>query len=68
MSHKSEYIRTLTAIGGYNEHIAQAAVYFYHSNIPLELAETFITNLKQTLERKTKCGPPTMNGRKTVVL
>jgi len=68
MLHKSDYIRTLVEIGGYNEHIGQAAIYFYHSNVPLDLAKTFITNLKQTLERKTKCGQHTMNGKRTVVL
>lgn len=56
MSFKHDYVKQLCAIGGYNDHIGQAAIYFYHSDMPLDEAKRYIRNLKQTLERTKDVG------------
>jgi hypothetical protein len=56
MSFKHDYVKQLCAIGGYTDHIGQAAIYFYHSDIPLDDAKRYIKNLKQTLERTKDVG------------
>ena len=56
MSFKHDYVKQLCGIGGWNDHIGQAAIYFYHSDIPLDDAKRYIKNLKQTLERTKDVG------------
>ncbi len=56
MSHKHDYVKDLISIGGMSDHIGQAAIYFYHSNVPLVDARQYIRNLKQTLERTGNVG------------
>jgi hypothetical protein len=56
MSFKHDYVKKLISIGGMSEHIAQAAIYFYHAEIPLDEAARYIHKLKQTLERTKDVG------------
>lgn len=56
MSHKHDYVKELCSVGGMSEEIAQAAIYFYHSDIPMVDARRYIRNLKQTLERNRNVG------------
>jgi hypothetical protein len=56
MSFKHDYLKQLCDVGGHNGHIVNAAIYFYHAEVPLDDAKAYICKLKQTLERTNYVG------------